>query len=119
RDWVVGAFNRNLPYDRFLSEQLAGDLLPNATQDQVVASGFNRCHVTTSEGGSISEEVYVRNVVDRVDTTGTVILGLSMGCCRCHDHKFDPFRAKDYYQFFASFNSLAESPLDGTAARRP
>ena len=119
RDWVVGAFNRNLPYNRFLTEQLAGDLLPNATQDQIVASGFNRCHVTTSEGGSISEEVYVRNVVDRVDTTGTVILGLSTGCARCHDHKFDPFRTKDYYQFFAFFNSLDENPLDGNGSRPP
>ncbi len=94
RDWVIGAFNRNLSYDRFLTEQLAGDLLPNPTPDQVVASGFNRCHVTTSEGGSINEEVYVRNVVDRVDTNGTVLLGLSTGCARCHDHKFDPFRAR-------------------------
>ncbi len=119
REWVVGAFNRNLSYDRFLTEQLAGDLLPNAAQDQVVASGFNRCHVTTSEGGSIDEEVYVRNVVDRVDTTGTVFLGLSTGCARCHDHKFDPFRTKDYYQFFAFFNSLDEKPLDGNAARYP
>ena len=119
RDWVINAFNRNLPYDRFLTEQLAGDLLPNATQEQIVASGFNRCHVTTSEGGSINEEVYVRNVVDRVDTTGTVILGLSTGCARCHDHKFDPFRAKDYYQFFAFYNSLDENPLDGNAARYP
>jgi hypothetical protein len=117
RDWVVGAFNRNLPYDRFITEQLAGDLLPAATQDQIVASGFNRCHVTTNEGGSITEEVYVRNVVDRVDTTGVVMLGLSTGCARCHDHKFDPFRTKDYYQFFAFFNSLDENPMDGNAAR--
>ena len=119
RDWVIGAFNRNLPYDHFLTEQLAGDLLANATQEQIVASGFNRCHVTTSEGGSISEEVYVRNVVDRVDTTSTVFLGLSVGCARCHDHKFDPIRAKDYYQLFAIFNSLDENPLDLNAARVP
>jgi hypothetical protein len=119
RDWVIGAFNRNLPYDRFLVEQLAGDLLPGATNDQVVASGFNRCHVTTNEGGSIDEEVYVRNVVDRVDTFGTVILGLSTGCARCHDHKFDPIRQKDYYQLFAFFNSLDENPQDGNAAQYP
>jgi mono/diheme cytochrome c family protein len=119
RDWVIGAFNRNLPYDRFLTEQLAGDLLPNATLDQVVASGFNRCHVTTSEGGSIDEEVYVRNIVDRVDTTGTVFLGLTVGCARCHDHKFDPVRQKDFYQLFAFFNSLDDKPLDGNAARYP
>jgi mono/diheme cytochrome c family protein len=119
RDWVIKAFNRNLPYDRFITEQLAGDLLPNATLDQVVASGFNRCHVTTSEGGSIDEEVYVRNVVDRVDTTGTVFLGLTVGCARCHDHKFDPVRMKDYYQLFAFLNSLDEKPLDGNAAQYP
>jgi mono/diheme cytochrome c family protein len=119
RDWVISAFTHNLPYDRFVTEQLAGDLLPNATRDQVVASGFNRAHVTTSEGGSISEEVYVRNVVDRVDTTGTVLMGLSVACSRCHDHKFDPVRTKDYYQFFAFFNSLDENPLDQNAARYP
>jgi mono/diheme cytochrome c family protein len=119
RDWVVRAFNRNQPYDRFLTEQLAGDLLPSPTLDQVVASGFNRCHVTTNEGGSIDEEVYVRNVVDRVDTTGTVFLGLTVGCARCHDHKYDPIRTKDYYQLFAFLNSLDDKPLDGNAARYP
>jgi len=119
RDWVLGAFNRNLPFDRFITEQIAGDLLPNATTEQMVASGFNRCHVTTNEGGSIIEEVYVRNVVDRIDTTGVVILGLSTGCARCHDHKYDPLRMKDYYQLFAFFNSLDDNPLDGNAARYP
>ncbi len=119
RDWVVQAFNANLPYDRFVIEQLAGDLLPGATTDQQVASGFNRCHVTTSEGGSIVEEVYVRNVVDRVDTTGTVFLGLSVGCARCHDHKYDPITQKDFYSLFAFFNSLDQNPLDGNAARHP
>ncbi|MCA9044831.1 MAG: DUF1549 domain-containing protein, partial [Planctomycetaceae bacterium] len=97
RDWVVGAFNRNLPYDEFVIEQIAGDLLENATDDQRIASGFNRCHVTTSEGGSIAEEVYTRNVVDRVVTTGTVMLGLTLDCTRCHDHKFDPFTMKEFY----------------------
>jgi mono/diheme cytochrome c family protein len=119
REWVIRAFNRNEPFDQFLVEQLAGDLLPDASLDQVVASGFNRCHVTTSEGGSISEEVYVRNVVDRVDTFGTVILALSTGCARCHDHKYDPIRQKDYYQLFAFFNSLDDNPLDGNASRPP
>jgi hypothetical protein len=119
RDWVVRAFNANLPFDRFTIEQLAGDLLPNPTLDQRIASGFNRAHVTTSEGGSIEEEVYVRNVVDRVDTTGTVFLGLTIGCARCHDHKYDPVRARDYYALFAIFNSCDASPLDGNAARYP
>jgi mono/diheme cytochrome c family protein len=88
RDWVINAFNTNKPFDQFVIEQLAGDLLPHASLDQIVATGFDRCNVSTSEGGSIEEEVYVRNVVDRVDTTGTVFLGLTVGCCRCHDHKF-------------------------------
>ena len=116
RDWVIKAFNDNKPYDHFLTEQLAGDLLPNATLDQIVATGFNRCHVTTSEGGSIEEEVYVRNVVDRVETTGTVFLGLTVGCCRCHDHKFDPIKKKEFYQLFAFFNNLDGPALDGNAA---
>jgi hypothetical protein len=119
REWVIGAFNHNLPFDRFLVEQLAGDLLPAATEDQVIASGFNRCHVSTAEGGSIEEECYVRNVVDRVDTFGAAILGLSVGCCRCHDHKYDPLRTKDYYSLFAFFNSLDESALDGNNAVYP
>ena len=119
RDWVVRAFNSNLPFDQFVIEQLAGDLLPNPTLDQQIASGFNRAHVTTSEGGSIDEEVYVRNVVDRVDTTGTIFLGMTIGCARCHDHKYDPVRAKDYYSLFALFNSCDENPLDGNAAKHP
>jgi mono/diheme cytochrome c family protein len=117
RDWVIKAFNENKPYDQFLTEQLAGDLLPGATLDQSIATGFNRCHVTTSEGGSIEEEVYVRNVVDRVDTTGTVFLGLTVGCARCHDHKFDPIKTKEFYQLFAFFNNLDGPALDGNAAR--
>ena len=117
RDWVIRAYNRNLPFDQFIIRQLAGDLLPSATLEDVIASGFNRCHVTTSEGGSIDEEVYVRNVDDRVDTTGTVFLGLTVGCSRCHDHKYDPIKSKDYYQLFAIFNSLDDKPLDGNAAR--
>ncbi|HTU20073.1 MAG TPA: PSD1 and planctomycete cytochrome C domain-containing protein [Gemmataceae bacterium] len=116
RDWVIKAFNDNKPYDRFLTEQLAGDLLPSATLDQIVATGFNRCHVTTSEGGSIEEEVYVRNVVDRVETTGTVFLGLTVGCCRCHDHKFDPIKTKEFYQLFAFFNNLDGPAMDGNKA---
>jgi hypothetical protein len=117
REWVIKAFNRNLPYDRFIIEQLAGDLLPNASLEQIVATGFNRCHVTTSEGGSIEEEVYVRNVVDQVDTFGTAFLGLTVGCARCHDHKYDPLSMKEYYQLFAFFNNIDGSPLDGNAAQ--
>jgi hypothetical protein len=119
RDWVLNAFGRNLPFDRFVIEQLAGDLLPNATLDQTVATGYNRCHVSTSEGGSIEDEIYVRNVVDQVDTNGTVFMGLSVGCARCHDHKYDPIRMKDYYQLFAFFNSIDGKPLDGNAAQWP
>src|SRR5262249_7056880 len=119
RDWLINAFNRNERYDQFIIEQLAGDLLPNATLDQKVASGFNRCHITTGEGGSIAEEVYVRNVIDRVETTGIVFFGMTVGCARCHDHKYDPIRMKDFYQLFALFNSLDQSPLDGNAARYP
>ncbi len=119
RDWVIKAFNRNLRFDQFIVEQLAGDLLPGATLDQTVATGFCRCHVTTSEGGSIEEEVYVRNVVDQVDTFGTVFLGMSVGCARCHDHKYDPITTKEYYQLFAFFNSIDGRALDGNAPRPP
>lgn len=119
RDWVVRAFNANMPFDRFVIEQLAGDLLPSPTRDQVIATGFVRAHVTTSEGGSIEEECYVRNVVDRVDTFGTVMLGLTAGCTRCHDHKYDPLTQRDYYGLFAFFNSLEDKPLDGNAAQYP
>jgi hypothetical protein len=117
RDWVIRAFNGNMPFDQFVLKQLAGDLLNESTVDDQVATGFLRCHVTTSEGGSIEEEVYVRNVTDNVDTIGTVFLGLTVGCSRCHDHKFDPLTMKDYYQLFAFFNSIDGSPLDGNAAK--
>ena len=83
----------------------------------MIATGFNRCHVSTNEGGSIEEEVYVRNVVDQVDTNGTVFLGLTTGCARCHDHKYDPIRTKDYYQLFAFFNNIDGPPMDGNGAK--
>ena len=117
RDWVIRAFNENLPFDQFTIKQLAGDLLPNPTTDDLVATGFNRCHVTTNEGGSIKEEVYVRNVVDRVVTTGTVFMGMTLECSRCHDHKYDPVTMRDVYSLFAFFNSLDGDAMDGNKAR--
>jgi hypothetical protein len=113
RDWVIRAFNANKPFDVFATEQLAGDLLPNASLEQKIASGFNRCHVTTNEGGSIKEEVYVRNVIDRVTTTATIFMGLSFECTRCHNHKYDPLTMKDFYGTFAFFNSLDANSMDG------
>ena len=113
RDWVIKAFNANLPFDRFVTDQMAGDLLPKPTLDQLVATGFNRSHITTNEGGSIAEEVRVRNVVDRVNTTGTVFLALTFECSRCHDHKYDPISQKEFYQLFAFFNSLDGNAMDG------
>ena len=113
RDWVIDAFNRNMPFDRFGIEQLAGDLLPNATVEQKLASGFNRNHMINYEGGAIPEEYQVEYVADRVDTTANVFMGLTLGCARCHDHKFDPISQKDYYRFFAFFNTIPEKGLDG------
>ena len=113
RDWIIAAFNENKPWSEFVTEQLAGDLLPNPTTEQLVATGFNRAHVTTAEGGSIKEEVYVRNVKDRIDTFGTLFLGLTVTCAGCHNHKFDPISQKDYYSLFAYFNSLDGDPMDG------
>jgi hypothetical protein len=108
RDWVIEAYNRNLPFDQFTVEQLAGDLLPNPTLDQRIATGFNRNHRGNSEGGIVPEEYAVEYVVDRVETTATVWLGLTLGCCRCHDHKFDPFSQKEFYQLYAYFNNVPE-----------
>jgi Protein of unknown function (DUF1553)/Protein of unknown function (DUF1549)/Planctomycete cytochrome C len=108
RDWLITAFNRNQPFDRFLIDQLAGDLLPNATLDQRIATGFNRNNRTVTEAGSIDEEYRIENAVDRVETTATVFLGLTLGCARCHDHKFDPVSQTEFYQFVGFFNNLNE-----------
>ncbi len=106
RDWVLDAFNRNMPYDEFTVDQLAGDLLPNATLSQKIATGFNRNHRTNGEGGIIPEEYRVEYVADRAQTTATVWMGLTLGCARCHDHKYDPFLQKDFYRLFAYFNNI-------------
>lgn len=123
RDWVIRAFNSNLPYDQFTVQQLAGDLLPNATLDQKIATGFNRNHRVNTEAGSIPEEFHVENIVDRIGATGTVWLGLTVGCARCHDHKYDPLTMKDFYSLFAFFNNVPEigtgGPRDGRGNLAP
>ncbi len=113
RDWVINAFNTNKPFDDFVIEQLAGDLLPEATDAQRLATGFHRNHMITHEGGTIPEENLVNYVADRVKTTGEVFLGLTFACAQCHDHKYDPITQRDYYRLFAFFNSVPERGLDG------
>lgn len=111
RDWVIDAFNNNMPFDQFTIEQIAGDMLPNATRSQVIATAFNRNHRTSAEGGIVEEEFRVEYVADRVETTSTVWLGLTVGCARCHDHKFDPITQKEFYRLFAYFNNVPERGL--------
>jgi hypothetical protein len=117
RDWVVGAFNDNLGFDQFTIEQFAGDLLPDATPEQRLATCFHRNHMTNGEGGRDPEESRVDYVIDRVNTTGTVWLGLTLGCAQCHSHKFDPVSQKDYYRMFAYFNSIDEDGRAGGGAK--
>src|SRR4029078_192266 len=109
RDWVIKAFNENLPFDQFITWQLAGDLLPNATKEQQLATAFNRLHLQNEEGGIVEEEYRVAYVVDRVNTMGTAFLGLTFECCRCHDHKFDTISQKDYYSLFCCSQNIDES----------
>jgi len=117
RDWVIDAFNANLPFDQFTIEQIAGDLLPQPTTEQLVATGFHRNTLINEEGGTDPEQFRVEAVVDRVNTTGTVFLGLTIGCCQCHDHKYDPISQRDYYQLYAFFNSTEFTPGDPAGPR--
>ncbi len=119
RDWVVRALNDDLPFDDFALWQVAGDLLPNPTTEQLIATGFVRMNPTTAEGGAIEEEFLVKNTFDRVDTFSTVFLGLTNACAKCHDHKYDPITQKEYYGLYAYFNSTTDAPLDGNALAPP
>ncbi|MCC6536004.1 MAG: DUF1553 domain-containing protein [Bryobacterales bacterium] len=119
RDWVIESFNRNLPYNRFITEQLAGDLLPKPTLEQRIATGFGRNHVINSEGGIIDEEYRVEYVVDRVRTLGMAWMGLTLECARCHDHKYDPITQRDHYRLYAFFNNVPELGEDGRVSNAP
>ncbi len=119
RDWVINAYNRNLPFDRFTVEQIAGDLFPDPSLDQLIASGFHRCNATTNEGGVIPEEFEVIYAKDRADTTGAVFLGLTVGCATCHDHKFDPVTQKDFYRLTAFFRNTTQYVMDGNVSDTP
>jgi hypothetical protein len=117
RDWVVNAFRTNMPFDRFTLEQCAGDLLPGNGPEQVLATAFHRHHMTNGEGGRDPEESRIDYVIDRVNTVGTAWLGLTLGCCQCHDHKYDPVSQADYYRMSAFFDSIDEDGKAGKAAK--
>ncbi|HSF52121.1 MAG TPA: PSD1 and planctomycete cytochrome C domain-containing protein [Algoriphagus sp.] len=125
RDWVIHAFNENLPYDQFITWQLAGDLIPNATKEQILATGFNRNHKITEEGGVVDEEYRVMYVTDRTNTVGKSLMGITMECAGCHDHKYDPISQKEYYSFYSFFNNIQEKGIESTVggpetyAKRP
>ncbi|QHT71657.1 DUF1553 domain-containing protein [Rhodocytophaga rosea] len=125
RDWVIHAFNNNLPYDKFITWQLAGDLMPNATKEQLLATGFNRNHKITEEGGVVQEEYRVMYVTDRTNTVSKALMGVTMECANCHDHKYDPFSQKEYFQLFSFFNNVKEVGIESvvggpeTYAKKP
>jgi len=119
RDYVIQAFNKNMPFDQFTREQLAGDLLPQPTQHQIIATGYNRLNKTTEEGGAQPGEYLTKYAADRVRTTAGTWLGLTLGCCECHDHKYDPFTAKDFYRFVACFADIEEKGVYGGSKRDP
>lgn len=119
RDWVIKAFNQNMPFDEFTIENLAGDLLPNATLEQQVASGFNRCNMTTNEGGIIDEEYAVLYTRDRTETVSAVWMGLTAGCATCHSHKFDQLSQNEFYQMAAFFNNTTQAVRDGNIKDTP
>ena len=119
REWVIKAFNENMPFDRFTIEQLAGDLLPKPTRDQRIASGFHRNVMTNDEGGADPDEYLAKYMVDRVSTTAIVWLGTTLGCAECHDHKYDRISQKEFYQFYAFFHNVPEKGLDGTRTENP
>ncbi|WP_404305180.1 PSD1 and planctomycete cytochrome C domain-containing protein [Neorhodopirellula lusitana] len=119
RDWVIQAFHNNMPFDQFTIQQLAGDMLPDATDGQRLATAFNRNHRQNAEGGALADEFFVENVIDRVETTGTVFLGLTMGCTRCHDHKYDPISQREFYQFYGYFNNIGERGIGRGVDAKP